>query len=146
MCSPEDCPETWHCSVRAVCHLPSLFTCGLVPSACAGLWEEATPPCHGPSVGRWSPDEECWVRPSGLLQWQSHFTAAWLRGALLQGDFRVLSFLRKVFVKLNDFKEQLLRITEEIHESVPWNRQATCCCPQTGTVWALARRQWHGSI
>lgn len=39
-------------------------------------------------------------------------------------------------MKLNDFKEQLLSISEEINKSVPQNQQATCCCPQTGTVWA----------
>lgn len=147
---PKVYPSPWrlywdlHAALRrqwVICSL--LFMCGLVPPACAGLQEEATPPAvvH-PFLSKADGVlmRDTGTDPSGLLRWESHFTPAWLWAALLQELFEILSFLWpslwKQLVKLNDFKEQLSRISGEINKSVPWNWQATRCCPQSGTVWA----------
>lgn len=85
----------------------------------------------------WSPDRGYWDQP--IRTSSVSFSPAWPWGILLQEGFKVLPFpwqsLWKQLVKLDYFKEQLLRICEEMNRSTR-NQQAMCCCLQTGTIWA----------
>lgn len=107
MYSPEDCAEisTLLCEGRG--NLPWLFTCGLLPQLVLDCVRKSTR----------SPDKGYWDHPirTSLVS----FNPAWPWGALLQDGFKVLPFslqsLWKQLVKLEDFKEQLLRISEEIN-------------------------------
>lgn len=131
-----------HCSVKAGRTCPWLVTCGLLPSLCRALQERDTS-CQS----TWSPGRGYWDQPirTSLIS----FSPAWPWGALLQEGFKVLPFpwqsLWKQLVKLDDFKEQLLRIREEMNKCTSKSASHLLLSPDWHHMsWRSAVWPWYG--
>lgn len=84
--------------------------------------------------GRDTSHKGYWGQPIRTLV---SFSPAQPWGALLQEGFKGLPFSWQsldTLVKLDDFKEQLVRISEEMNRCAS-KSAAMCCCPQPGTIW-----------
>lgn len=128
MYPPEDCAEipTLLCGGRE--NLPLAAHLCSSPPACGGLCKEETHRALTKDTG---------INPSGLLWCHSvlpgHEELCCRRGS------RSCPFPGKVF---GDSLWNLIILKNSLKElvrkwiDVPQNQQATCCCPQTSTIWA----------